>query len=196
MPDDAANFEAKDLSVGMTYVFHREITEDEIQAFALNSGDMNPLHVDSEYARTTKYGRRIVHGAFQVSLASAVLGMRLPGRKALLTSISSRFPKPLFYPCKIKVSGKLISWNPYTKSGSLKVVVQDAGSLNITSEIVLGFTLHEKNENSGQGPLKEKNANMTKSQEHVLETVMLTCLMKSESCCSCCPSSRLRINRI
>ena len=88
-----------------------EITEADILAFARLTGDHNPLHVDAEYARSSNYQGRIVHGAFQVGLASALLGMHLPGKKVLLGTINARFPSPLYFPCSVKVTGEIASWN-------------------------------------------------------------------------------------
>jgi len=65
-------FSAADLEVGLNAEFEREITASDIAAFAGLSRDWNPLHTDEEYALRTNYGRRIVHGAFQVGLASAM----------------------------------------------------------------------------------------------------------------------------
>src|SRR5687767_6141256 len=87
-----------DLRAGLTATFEREIAAADVAAFAALSGDHNPLHLDEEYARGTNFGRPIVHGAFQLSLASALAGMYLPGKQVVLGSMRSRFPAPLHYP--------------------------------------------------------------------------------------------------
>ena len=102
--------EPGELRVGSTAEYVREVSEADVLAFAQLSGDHNPLHVDADYARTTNYGACIVHGAFQVSLASALLGMQLPGKRVVLTSVRSRFPAPLFHPCRVQVRGELVAW--------------------------------------------------------------------------------------
>src|SRR5712691_9261447 len=75
----ARDLSADEITVGLTAQFERAVTEQDILAFADNSGDHNPLHVDAGYAAGTNHGGRIAHGAFQVSLASAMIGMYLPG---------------------------------------------------------------------------------------------------------------------
>ncbi len=132
-----------ELRVGLAAEFVREITEDDVLSFARNSGDANPAHVDAEYASTTPYRRRIVHGAFQVGLASALLGMHLPGRRVLLSSVNARFVAPLYYPCRVRVRGELTAWNRQALAGQAKIVLQDAATGTPTSEIFMGFTLHE-----------------------------------------------------
>lgn len=132
-----------DLRVGLAAAFEREITEDDVLAFARNSGDANPTHVDAAYAATTTYRRRIVHGAFQVGLASALVGMHLPGQRVLLGSVNARFGAPLYYPCRVRVHGEITAWNRAAQAGQVRVVVQEAAAGAPTAEIFMGFTLHE-----------------------------------------------------
>jgi len=141
MPE-AQLYSAADLRTGLKVTYDLEITDEDILTFARLTGDHNPLHVDADYARTSNYQRRIVHGAFQVGLASALLGMHLPGKKALLGTINSRFPSPLYFPGRVRVTGEIASWNAYTLGGQLKVLIQEATTLTTTAEIFMGFTLH------------------------------------------------------
>ena len=59
------------------------ITEAHIVAFAGLTGDMNPLHVDAEYAAKSMFGERIAHGMLVAGLISAVLGTQLPGPNSI-----------------------------------------------------------------------------------------------------------------
>jgi NAD(P)-dependent dehydrogenase (short-subunit alcohol dehydrogenase family)/acyl dehydratase len=147
MPE-AKIYSAEDLHSGMKVSYEVEITEEDVLAFARLSGDQNPLHVDADYARSSNYQGRIVHGAFQVGLASALLGMHLPGKKVLLGTINTRFPSPLYFPCRVKITGEIASWNDQTLGGQLKVIVQEATSLSTTAEVFMGFTLHEERSTS------------------------------------------------
>ena len=146
MEPEPAHFRAERLRTGLTARFERDISEQDVLAFARLSGDRNPLHVDPEYALTTNYGRRLVHGAFQVSLASRMVGMHLPGREVLLGSITSRFPAPLGFPCRVVVTGELTAWNPAAGTGQVKVLVTEAESAAVTAEILMGIKLHERRE--------------------------------------------------
>jgi acyl dehydratase len=115
-----------------------------VDGFASNSGDRNPLHVDAVYAATTKFNRPIVHGAFQIGLASAIAGMYLPGRRCLLTTVQARFPAPLQVPTRVVVRGEITAWNRFAGSGQLRVVVMDERAALTTAEITAGFSLHEE----------------------------------------------------
>jgi 3-oxoacyl-[acyl-carrier protein] reductase len=145
MPPEALprDLSPDDLRVGMAAEFDREITEADILEFARNSGDANPLHVDADYARTTSFGARVVHGAFQVGLASALIGMHLPGRNVLLSTVTARFPSALYFPCRVRVRGEITAWNREALGGQLKVTVLESTRQMPTAEMVLGFTFHE-----------------------------------------------------
>jgi 3-oxoacyl-[acyl-carrier protein] reductase len=132
-----------DLRTGLQAEFERDITVKDIVAFAELSHDWNPLHIDEEYARLTNYGKRIVHGAFQVGLASAMAGMYLPGREVAVRSFQCRFPAPLYYPSRVRVRGEITAWVPQSASGTLRVRVVELSSAALTSEIHVGFSLHE-----------------------------------------------------
>ena len=139
------------IEAGQKAVFERKILVEAVEAFASLSGDHNPLHTDENYAALTNYGRRIVHGAFQVGLASTMAGMYLPGRNVVLGSMRSRFPSPLYVPAEVVVQGEITSWLPQAGNGTLRVRVIDTSQSVLTAEIHVGFGLHE---NPRQSPLE------------------------------------------
>ncbi len=141
--DEPLVFPADDLHSGLRAEFEREITAADVIAFAELSRDWNPLHLSEAYAAQTNYGERIVHGAFQVALASAMAGMYLPGRDVVVGSFQCRFPAPLRYPAHVRVQGEITAWVPQSLSGTLRVRVIEVPSLVMTSEIHVGFGLHE-----------------------------------------------------
>lgn len=140
---EARLFTAADLRIGLEAEFERAVAAEDISLYAGLSGDWNPLHTVEEYARSTNYGKRIVHGAFQVGLASAMAGMYLPGRNVVVSGFQCRFPAPLSYPSTVRVHGEITAWSPVSGSGSLRVRVTEAPSGILTSEIHVGFSLHE-----------------------------------------------------
>jgi NAD(P)-dependent dehydrogenase (short-subunit alcohol dehydrogenase family)/acyl dehydratase len=141
---ELAALEPSEVRVGLGAEYTRDVTEADVLAFAQLSGDENPLHTDAEYARTTNYAACIVHGAFQVSLASALLGMRLPGKRVVLTSVRGRFPAPLFHPCRVQVRGEVVAWSEDAESGLLRVRVTELQSSILTAEIHMGFGFHDR----------------------------------------------------
>lgn len=85
----------KMLRLGDHASLHRTVTDADILSFAEVVGDHNPLHVDDEYAKTTRFHGRIAHGAFAVGLVSSVLGNLLPGPGSVYLSQTARFLKPV-----------------------------------------------------------------------------------------------------
>ncbi len=71
-----------------------EITANMIQLFADMSGDYNPMHMDDEFAKTTRYGKRIAHGMISAALISKALAMHLGAGVYLQQSL--RFQNPVF----------------------------------------------------------------------------------------------------
>jgi 3-hydroxybutyryl-CoA dehydratase len=84
------------LKVGDSASLTREITDADIRAFAELSGDFNPVHLDDEFARTTRFGLRIAHGMLGASLISTALGTKLPGQGAIYLSQTLQFLAPIF----------------------------------------------------------------------------------------------------
>lgn len=70
---------------------------DEVMAFADLSLDNNPIHIDEDYAKHSRFGRRLVHGFFVGSLISAVFGTKLPGEGAIYLHQEMNFRKPVFH---------------------------------------------------------------------------------------------------
>ena len=85
----------EDLSVGQSAEADRTVGAGDIDAFAAVSGDVNPVHLDADYAATTPFGERIAHGMLAGAFISAVLGVKLPGPGAIYLSQSLRFRRPV-----------------------------------------------------------------------------------------------------
>ncbi len=73
----------------------RTITEAHIVNYAGLTGDMNPIHVDAEYAAQSMFGERIAHGMLVAGLISAVLGTQLPGPNSIYLGQELRFIAPV-----------------------------------------------------------------------------------------------------
>ena len=85
-----------DLRIGDKFITSREITDELIRKFADVSGDYNPIHLDEEFAKTTRFGRRIAHGMLSGAFISAVLGYELKERKIVYLSQTLKFTAPVF----------------------------------------------------------------------------------------------------
>jgi 3-hydroxybutyryl-CoA dehydratase len=84
------------LKVGDSAEVSKTVADEDVRAFAELTGDRNPVHLDDEYAASTRFGRRIAHGMLGASLISAVLANELPGRGTVYLSQTLRFTAPVF----------------------------------------------------------------------------------------------------
>jgi 3-hydroxybutyryl-CoA dehydratase len=82
--------------VGDATTFTKTITDADIVLFAAVSGDNYPLHVDAEYAKTTRFGQRAAHGMLTASLLSTVVGLLLQKPGGIYVEQSIRFKRPVF----------------------------------------------------------------------------------------------------
>ena len=84
-----------EIEIGRTASYSKTLSEDDLVLFAKLSGDVNPVHLDAEFAKTTQFGERIAHGMYTGSLVSAALGIVLPGPGTIYLGQSLRFRTPV-----------------------------------------------------------------------------------------------------
>jgi len=86
----------------------KKITEEDVKQFSLISGDINPVHLDDEYAKKSRFGKRIAHGILVASHISALLANKLPGKGSIYLSQSLKFLSPVYLDDEIKTIVKVI----------------------------------------------------------------------------------------
>jgi len=96
MPETAATHLPRTIDVGAKASFTKTITETDVILFAGSTGDMNPFHINEEYARQARFGKRIAHGMLVTGLISAVMGMKLPGPGTIYLRQELDFRLPVF----------------------------------------------------------------------------------------------------
>jgi 3-hydroxybutyryl-CoA dehydratase len=84
----------EDLAIGMTASYVHTITDADVRAFADLTGDHNPLHLDEEFARTTRFKGRVAHGMLTASYFSTALAI-LPGPGTVYLSQTLAFRAPV-----------------------------------------------------------------------------------------------------
>lgn len=85
-----------EIKTGDTFSRTTVMTDERIRQFAAACGDTNSVHLDDDYAKTTRFGRRIAHGMLTTSLISAILGNDYPGVGTIYLSQSAKFKAPVF----------------------------------------------------------------------------------------------------
>jgi 3-hydroxybutyryl-CoA dehydratase len=89
------NFTIDQLRLGQKAHFTKTVSEADVYLFAGLTGDMNPVHVNKEYAEKTLFGERIAHGILTAGLISTAIGMYLPGPGTINMGQTLRFLKPV-----------------------------------------------------------------------------------------------------
>lgn len=84
-----------ELIVGQSANYSKTLTEQDVILFAACSGDVNPVHLDKEYAATTPFGEPIGHGMWTGALVSAAIATHLPGPGSVYRSQSLNFKHPV-----------------------------------------------------------------------------------------------------
>lgn len=85
----------EDFRVGDHAELTRVFTQDDVETFARLSGDSHPTHLDEDYARTTRFGTRVVHGMLTASLLSAANALLLGTPGAITVEQTLRFLRPV-----------------------------------------------------------------------------------------------------
>ena len=88
-------YDIEDLAPGMTASFSKTVTEADIVMYAGVSCDINAVHLNEEYARTTLFGGRIAHGMLTAGFISAVLANKLPGPGCIYLGQTLKFKAPV-----------------------------------------------------------------------------------------------------
>ncbi|NQW01701.1 MAG: MaoC family dehydratase [Rhodospirillales bacterium] len=92
---DLHGFFFEDLAIGTTSEFAKTISEADIQLFADVSGDINPVHLNAEFAGTTMFKGCIAHGILTASFISTVIGTQMPGPGCIYVSQNLKFKAPV-----------------------------------------------------------------------------------------------------
>jgi 3-hydroxybutyryl-CoA dehydratase len=115
---------------GDGFRWERHISEDDVQRFAEIVGDLNPVHLDAEFAAKSFFKKRIVHGAFLAGLISKVLGMDFPGQGTVYISQNSVFKRPVYVDTTVSVKV-----NVTQVSTEKRRLVLDTNILNSAGEV-------------------------------------------------------------
>lgn len=99
-----------EIEIGRSATLSRTLSQNDISLFAAMSGDVNPAHMDEEFAKGDLFHKVIAHGMWGGALVSAVLGTELPGPGTIYIGQSLRFIRPVYLgdtvTVRITVTGK------------------------------------------------------------------------------------------
>jgi len=134
MTDERHGYYLEDLSVGMTDIYAKTVTDADITLFAGVSGDTNPVHLDDEFAATSRFGQRIAHGMLTASYISTVLGTRLPGPGCIYLGQQLKFMNPVKVGDTVRARVTVEELMPEKNRARLKTVCTVGDTLVIDGE--------------------------------------------------------------
>ena len=121
-----------ELKLGDTASLVRTLTQKDIELFAVMSGDVNPTHVDAEFARSDMFHKIVAHGMWGGALISTVVGTELPGPGTIYVDQSLHFRRPVGLGDTITVTVKVTN-----KIAETHRVIFECKALNQRGEEVI-----------------------------------------------------------
>ncbi|WP_347311812.1 bifunctional enoyl-CoA hydratase/phosphate acetyltransferase [Defluviimonas sp. SAOS-178_SWC] len=121
-----------EIRIGDTAQIVRTLKPEDIELFAVMSGDVNPAHVDEEYAHSDMFHKVIAHGMWGGALISAVLGTELPGPGTIYLDQNLKFRHPVGIGDTVEVRVTVAA-----KDAARKQLTLDCRCTNQKGEIVI-----------------------------------------------------------
>jgi len=130
--DQITNRTFDEIAPGDVASLARTLTQKDVELFAIMSGDVNPMHVDEEFASSDVFHRVIAHGMWGGALISTLLGTELPGPGTLYLGQTLRFHHPIYLGDRVVVTVRVAE-----KDVENHRVVLDCGAVNQRGELVI-----------------------------------------------------------
>jgi 3-hydroxybutyryl-CoA dehydratase len=121
----------QELRIGERAEFTKTISESDVYLYAGVTGDLNPAHINEEYAKKTFFKTRIVHGMLLGGLISAVLGNKLPGPGTIYLSQHLDFLAPVRIGDTITASIEVSEIMETEKRARLKTICVNQDGLKV-----------------------------------------------------------------
>ena len=112
-----------DINVGLEESFSVRVKSEKLDKFLKISGDINPLHTDTEYSKSKGFSDRVVYGMLTSSFFSTLVGVYLPGKYCLLQGIDIQFSKPVYIDDILTITGKVSYINEAYKQIEIKAII-------------------------------------------------------------------------
>ena len=100
-----ATYKIDELEEGMSVEFLRTLEREDIEKFAHLTQDFHPLHTSIAYAKENGFEDIMAHGLLLSSFSSALIGMQLPGKNAIVISQSFKYRKPAYPDNTFQIKG-------------------------------------------------------------------------------------------
>jgi acyl dehydratase len=127
--------------VGTRETWTRTFTADDVEAFAVLSGDRNPLHFDEDYATRTRLGRLVVQGGLTTGLFNALVAMRLPGPGSVFLHQEWDYPAPVYVGDTVTAEAEVVEARADKPITRLRCVARRADGVEVLRGVCLVYTM-------------------------------------------------------
>jgi 3-hydroxybutyryl-CoA dehydratase len=136
-------YKFSDIEIGLEESFEVKIDTSMMDKFLDISNDINPLHVDSNYAKKKGFPNRVVYGLLTSSFYSTLVGVYLPGKYCILQGIDIQFSKPVYIGDALKISGKVSYINEAYKQIEIKAFITNQNDDKVSKATIKTGVLDE-----------------------------------------------------
>jgi 3-hydroxybutyryl-CoA dehydratase len=136
-------YKFSDIEIGLEESFEVKIDASKMDKFLDISNDINPLHVDSNYAKKKGFPGRVVYGLLTSSFYSTLVGVHLPGKHCILQGIDIQFSKPVYIGDALKISGKVSYINEAYKQIEIRAFITNQNNEKVSKATIKTGVLDE-----------------------------------------------------
>jgi acyl dehydratase len=127
--------------VGATATWTRTLTEEDVQRYALITGDRNPLHFDEAFAAGTRFGRLVVQGGLTAGLFNALVAMELPGPGSVFLHQEWDYPAPVFVGDTVTAEAEVLEARPDKPITKIRCVARNQDGVEVLTGECLVYTM-------------------------------------------------------
>ena len=136
-------YKFSDIEIGLEESFEVKIDASKMDKFLDISNDINPLHVDSNYAKKKGFSGTVVYGLLTSSFYSTLVGIHLPGKYSILQGIDIQFSKPVYIGDALKISGKVSYINEAYKQIEIRAFITNQNNEKVSKATIKTGILDE-----------------------------------------------------
>ncbi len=134
------HYEYEDLLIGHKEQFEVTVTDEMLDVFRNITGDMNPFHMDDEFAKRYGFTSHAAFGMLTASFLSTLAGMYLPGEKSIIQNTEIKFMKPVYPGETLIISGEVAEKNDAYRVIRIKTAMKNgAGEKVLRGSMQIGF---------------------------------------------------------
>tara|TARA_B110000090_G_C13384524_1_gene447160 strand:+ start:2201 stop:2620 length:420 start_codon:yes stop_codon:yes gene_type:complete len=124
------------IAVGSNESFKVIVDESKMDMFLGITNDVNPLHIDTEYAVQKGFLGRVVYGLLTSAYYSTLVGVYLPGRYCILQGLDIQFSKPVYIGDALNIYGEVTYINEAYKRVEIKATITNQDNIRVSKATI------------------------------------------------------------